>query len=247
MLPMIVATLAQVLAGLLAPLLLAILIRRRWGISWALILPGAIAGLIMELLAAPLQSSVIFALAAVPDAFTLPVFAGVSGFASGLAAALLLTAAFAWLARNARTTPQVLMIGVGYGGAGIAMRAALAALVLAANLQLAGTPPEDWRLSPAETAARQAALDIYFATPPDQPLLEAVGALGRILHGLAAAALVGGMFLSGQVGWFFGGLLWVAVAVSGAALFGPLGAAAGAVWWALLGAGGAVIVWRCRR
>ncbi len=247
MLLMIVATLAQILAGLLTPLLLALLIRRRWGVSCTLILPGAIAGLIMELLAVPLQGGVAFGLAAVPDIFTLPVFAGVSGFASGLAAALLLTAAFAWLARNARTAPQVLMVGVGYGGAGIALRATLAALVLIANLQLAWTPLEDQNLSPEEAAARQAALDAYFATPPGQPLMEAVGALGRILHGLAAAALVGGMFLTGQVGWFFGGLLWVAVAVSGAALFGPLGVAAGAVWWALLGAGGAVIVWRRRR
>lgn len=247
MLPMIVATLAQVLAGLLVPLLLAILIRRQWGVSWVLILPGAIAGLIMELLAVPLPGGVAFALATMPAAFTLPVFAGVSGFAAGLAAALLLTAAFAWLAHNARTAPQVLMVGVGYGGAGIAMRAALAALVLIANLQLAGMPLESRSLSPEEVAARQAALDAYFATPPELPLLEALGALGRILHGLAAAALVGGMFLTGQIGWFFGGLLWVAVAVSGAALFGPLGTAAGAVWWALLGAGGAVIVWRRRR
>jgi len=247
MLPMTAATLVQILAGLLAPLLLARLIRRRWGVSWALILPGAIAGLVMELLAVPLQSGVILGLAAVPDAMLLPVFAGVFGFASGLAAALLLTAAFAWLARGARTAPQVLMVGVGYGGAGIAMRAVLAALVLIANLQLAGTPPQDWALSPEETAERQAALDAYFATPPHLPLLEAVGALGRILHGLAAAALVGGMFLTGRVGWFFGGLLWAAVAAAGVALFGPLGTAAGAVWWALLGVGGVIILWRRRR
>ncbi len=241
---MILATFVQILIGLLTPLLLAHLIRRHRGISWALILPGAIAGLVMELLAVPLQGGVIFGLAAVPDALLLPVFAGVFGFASGLAAALLLTAAFAWLARGARTTPAVLMVGVGYGGAGIAMRAALAALVLVANLQLAGTPPEDWGLPPAETSARQAALDAYFATPAHRPLLEAAGALGRILHGLAAAALVGRMFLSGQVGWFFGGLFWVGVAAAGATLFGPLGAVAGTVWWALLGAGGVVIVWR---
>lgn len=247
MLLMIVATLAQILAGLLTPLLLAILIRRRWRTSRALILPGAIAGLIMELLAAPLQGSVAVGLAVMPDIFTLPVFAGVFGFASGLAAALLLTAIFAWLARGARTVPQVLMVGVGYGGAGIVMRAILATLVLIANLQLAWTPLEDGGLSPQEIAARQAALDVYFATPPGQPLLEAVGALGRVLHGLAAAMLVGGMFLTGQVGWFFGGLLWVAVAVSGAVLFGPLDAMAGTVWWALLGAGGTVIIWRLRR
>ncbi|MBN2472476.1 MAG: hypothetical protein JXN59_17245 [Anaerolineae bacterium] len=244
---MVFTTLLQILTGLLLPPLLARAVHRRWGVPWRLLLPGAAAGLAGLLLGVVVQGGAVAGVLAAPDALALPVFAGTLGIGQGMAVALLLAAAFQWLARGARAFPPAAMIAVGFGGAEMMLRAGLAALVLIANIQLDWLPPPEESLTPEEWAAQTANLEAYFATPPAQPLLEAVSALGRIAHGIAVAVLVGTMFLTGEVGWFFAGFFWAALARIGAVFFGG-SAQIGAAWWLIMGAVSvAVIARRARR
>ena len=233
---MVLATLIQILTGLLVPVLLARAVHRRWGVPWRLALPGVAAGLLALLAGFAVQGGVVAGVTTAPDNLVLPVFAGALGIGQGIVAALLLVAALVWLAPGARTFPPVLMIGAGFGGAEMMLRAGLAALVLIANMQLDWFPPAEGAITPEERAAQTTNLQSYFATPPGEPLLEAAGALGKIAHGIAVAVLVGTMFLTGQVGWFFGGLFWAALGQIGAVLFGGGGLLVGAAWWVILGA-----------
>ncbi|GAB4574140.1 MAG: hypothetical protein Kow0077_19180 [Anaerolineae bacterium] len=241
---MVLATLVQILVGLLAPVLLARVIHRRWGTNRALVIPGALAGLGLLVLNALVQAIVARGVLAAPVSSALPIFAGLLGAAQGLLAALALVAVFVWLAPGARRLARVLMVGVGFGGAELTMRAVLAALVLAANLQLALFPPEGVPPSDPAILDQQAQVEAYFATPPSGPLWEAVGAAGRLAHGVTVAVLVGTLFLTGEVGWFFGGWFWAALGAIGAVLFGQAGPASGALWWAMLGGISVVIVLR---
>ncbi len=240
---MVFTTLLQILTGLLLPPLLARAIHRRWGVAWRLLLPGAAAGLAALLLGVAVQGGAVAGVLAAPGSLALPIFAGVLGIGQGIAVALLLVAVFEWLAPGARHFPPVAMIAMGFGGAEMMLRAGLAALVLIANLQLDWLPPPPDALTPEEWAAQTANLEAYFSTPAVEPLLEAVGALGRIAHGIAVAVLVGMMFLTGQVGWFFGGFFWAALARIGAVFFGA-SAQVGAAWWLLVGVISAVVIAR---
>ncbi len=244
---MLITAVVQVLVGLLTPVLLARIIHRRWDVPCALLLPGAIAGLAALLLGALLEGGVLAALTFLPDVLNLPVYAGVLGFLTGLLSAGLITVALIWLAPGARSAPQIAMLGAGYGGAEMVMRAVLAGMVLVANFQLVDKPVEDWSLPPDEVTTRQAEVEAYFDTPAIEPLLESVVALGKIALGLSLALLVGSMFVTGEIGWFFGAVIWGAVGVIGPLMFARGGPMSSAVWWAIVGAASVVIAIRRSR
>ncbi len=250
MTPLLLTTILQIVVGLAAPLLLARFTHRRWAVPYALLAPGVIVALVVQIagvLLGALLGGGAALLAASSGSGGAPsfVFVGVLGLLSGFLIAGALAAALVWLAPGAATVPQMAMIGVGYGGAEVMLRAVLAALLLIANLRLIETPPARWNLPPEEVAARQADLDAYFARDPVEPLLEAGVALARLALGLALTLLVGRMFLTGEVGWFFGAALWGAVATAGQALFSRGGLFPSAVWWAFAGAVSLIILfWR---
>lgn len=237
---MVITTLLQILTGLLLPPLLARTIHRRWDVPWRLLLPGVLAGLVAQIVGGFVQGGVALSILNAPASLALPIFAGALGIGLGLLSVLLLVAALGWLAPTARTLPAVAMVSVGFGGTELVIRAVLAGLLFISSVQLAWAPPETWDLPPDEAATRQANIDAYFGTPAVDPLLEAVGALGKLAHGIAVAVLVGTLFLTGQVGWAFAGWFWSGFATIGAVMFGTGGVLVGAVWWAIIGG---VSVW----
>lgn len=244
---MVITTLLHIVTGLLVAPLLARAIHRRWDVPWRLLLPGVLAGLVAQIGGGFVQSAVARSILGSPESLALPIFAALLGMGLGLLAILLLVMALGWLAPTARTFPTVAMVGVGYGGAELVVRAVLAALLLIATLQIASTPAEDWDLPPAEAATQQANLDAYFSTPASGPLLDAVSALGKLAHGVAVAVLVGTMFLTGQVGWAFAGWFWAGFATIGAVLFGGGAAVVLATWWVVIGAASVWLVIRQAR
>ena len=235
-------TLIQIAAGALVPLALATVIHRRWAVPLALVIPGALAALAVQivgfLLEALLGGGVVtLAGSGLGPADALPtlVFAGAVGFLSGLLTAGALTAALVWLAPGARTAPQIALIGVGFGGMDVILRAVLAALVLFGNLRLVNRPADEWGLPIEEVRARRAAIADYFSRPPAEPLLEIVVVAARLAVGVALAALVGAMFWTGETGWFFGGVLWGAIITAGPVIFARAGPLPTAIWWAVVG------------
>ena len=198
---MVITTLIQILAGLLTPVLLARLLHHRADVPYLLVVPGIIAALVALLITRLLDGGVLSLLSGAPTLFTLPIYSGGVGLIGGLVAAFALVAAFVWLAPAARTFPRVLMIGIGFGSAEVAFRAALAALVLFANVQLYFFPPAPGDLTPEEFAAQQAPVEAYFATPATQSLLDTVVALGRIAQGVSVVVLgVAGVGLGNSEG-----------------------------------------------
>ncbi len=218
-------TIPYLLVGLGVPALLAYCLHRQRDINYGLALPGMIAGTTALIAGALLQAAVAQAMVGAATAGLpaggLPLFAGLVGFPGGLLIAGLLTAILLWLAPGARTYPALLMIGVGYGGTEIAIRAIL---TLIAALQASG--------------AADPALSAY-------PLLEVIAALSRLASGVAVTLLIGSMFLTGAVGWFFAGTLWAALLLIGPIFFGHGGPLPAAIWWTGAGAISLfLILWR---
>lgn len=248
--PITLATLIQAAAGLLVPLGLAARIRRREDAPYVLLLPGVIAALAVQIVGFLLElllSGGLVTLAASglggSEAVPSLLFAGVLGLASGFLTAGALTAAFVYLAPGARTVRQTALVGVGFGGMEVALRAGLAALVLFANLDLVSRPASEWGdLSIEEIRAHQADLDAYFDRSPAEPLLEIVPALGRLALGITLAVLVGTMFRTGEIGLFFSAALWGALTTAGPLLFTRAGPLGGAIIWGLIGGASLLIL-----
>jgi len=168
--PITLTTLIQAAAGLLVPVGLAMFLRRRGKAPYTLLVPGVIAALAVQIVGFLLEALLgggLVTLAAsglgASEAAPSLLFAGVLGTASGFLTAGALTAVFVYLAPGARTVRQVALVGVGFGGVEVVLRAGLAALVLFANLSLLDRPAGEWGDLPIEEIrARQADLDDYF-------------------------------------------------------------------------------------
>ena len=203
---------------------------------YRLLLPGAMAGLILLLVVPLAERAAAYAAITLPASIAEPGLAVLIGLGSGLLAAVLLAVIFRYVAPAVVTIPEALMVGLGVGGAQVMIRAGFALLLLIANFRLVDRPPENWGIPAEDIPARQADLDAYFTRPPAEPLADAGVALAQVALFAALTVLVAAMFFTAQVGWFFVAWGWGALAGAGPVLFGRAGPVALAIWWALVGA-----------
>lgn len=251
MTPLLLATLAQVLIGLGAPIFLARrLSRSRDDVFPALALPGVVIALGILIARTALEvllggGAALLAAAGTGDAAA-PTFAFLAGIGitGGFVTAGGIALGLRFLARGVRSPRGLAVIGIGVGGTEVALRAVFVLLLLIANLRLDASAPNEWDLPDDQIAARQAELDAYFARSPAEPLLDSLIALGRIALGVALTLVVGRAFRTREVGYWFGAALWAMITTAGELLFTQAGPGIALVWWIGVGAVSLVIARR---
>jgi len=207
-------------AGLLiAALALVSGLHRHARVPYALLTVGMITclgALLTQLLAVRLLDRALLGI--------LPVGAVVLGIVAGFSEETARALGYQWLARNAVSRAQALMIGVGHG-----LVPVLYTALIALNVGLSA-------LAEAEPGQALALTDV------SRTLAEALNSLLPLAMHMALSWLVLQAFLRGEIGWIFVAIFIHATIEIGANLFGPPHSWAVVGWRALVALGSLALI-----
>jgi len=234
---------------LAAPVALAILLRRRWGASWALIGIGAATFILSQVVHVPLNVGLtaLFRqdwMPKPPSAWQLPFNAIVLGLTAGVCEETARYLTYRFWARGARNWRQAIALGAGHGGIESAITGLLVAITLVNMIVLRDLGPGVLGLSDEQAAAIGQEVAAFWDTPLYLPWLAFAERLMAMLLHLSLSALVLQVFRGGRLWPWGAAILWHAtvnaVAVYANQVQGAL-AAEGAV--ALLSLVSVAILW----
>jgi uncharacterized membrane protein YhfC len=247
---MLIAALAIELVLMFAtPVVLGVLLRRRWALPWRLLLIGAATFIASQVVHIPLNAglTVLFQqdwMPKPPEAWTQAFNAIVLGLTAGLCEEGARYLVYRYWLKEARSWRQAILFGVGHGGIESALTGLLVLVTVLNAVALRNVDPTTLGLSPDQAAAVADQMAEFWGMPMYLPLLAGAERLMAILFHLSAAALVLQVFRTGRIWPLPAAIAWHAVmdavAVSVNATWGAV-AAEGSL--AVLSLGSAAILW----
>ena len=235
------------------PVVLGVLLRRRWALPWRLLLIGAATFIASQVVHIPLNAglTVLFQqdwMLKPPEAWTKAFNAIVLGLTAGLCEEGARYLVYRYWLREARSWRQGVLFGVGHGGIESVMTGLLVAVTVLNAVALRNVDPTTLGLSPDQAAAVAGQIAEFWNMPLYMPLLAGAERLMSILFHLSAAVLVLQAFRIGRIWPLPAAIAWHtagnAIGVYASRTWGPL-AAEGSL--AVLSLVSVAILWTTRR
>lgn len=205
------------------PVVLAIWLRRRWGLPWMLVIAGAVTFVGSQVVHLPLNAGItaLFqfeVLPPIPDGWKLPFNAIVGGLTAGICEEMARYVTMRYWAKECRSWRQALVFGTGHGGIESILTALLVGVTVANMIVLRDAGPASLGLEGEQAAALAQAVEAFWKTPWYMPLLAAFERLMAITLHLALSVTVMRVFVTGRL-WLLGAAILWHTAVNAAGLY----------------------------
>ncbi|MDY7078675.1 MAG: YhfC family glutamic-type intramembrane protease [Chloroflexota bacterium] len=234
----------EILVMLGFPVGLGLLLKRRTGVTWGLIMAGAFAFVASQVVHLPLNWAL--GLVSLPSGggrgvalWPLPLMALVAGLSAGVCEEVARYLVLRFWQRDSRSWTQGVAFGVGHGGVEAIFTGVLVLITFSNMLILRGMGPEALGLSGEVLEQVQTQSDAYWSIPWYLPLLGGLERISAITIQIALSLLVVRALTHHHVGWllaaigahalvdgvvvFLVGVGWAPVALEGVVLLFALG------------------------
>jgi uncharacterized membrane protein YhfC len=213
------------------PIVLGLILARRYGLSWKLYFIGAVTFVLSQVGHIPFNMLALNGSVLPPAGqWPLPVLAVFLGLSAGAFEEVGRYLVYRFWIKDARHWRDAVMFGAGHGGGEAIIIGVIAGITTINLLALSGTDPAALGLPPEQLRIAQAQLAAFHAAPWYATLFGAVERVFAITFHISAAVLVLQVFRRGSVLWLVAAILWHstlnAVAVTVQSLAGALWAEA---------------------
>jgi uncharacterized membrane protein YhfC len=198
---------------IIAPVLLGIYLRRKFGLKWRLWWIGCATFIISQVGHIPFNIALgrLFELLPrLPDSMIPATNAVVLGLSAGLWEEVARYAAYRWWAKDARSWTQGLMVGAGHGGIE-AIGLGLYVLFIFINVLVASNMDLTTAMPPEQALQAQEDIRAYWSVPWAATLLGALERAFAIVLHLSLSLLVLQVFIRRQIFWLWLAILWHAL------------------------------------
>jgi len=213
---LILALVIELVLMFATPVILGVLLQRRWALPWRLLLIGAATFIASQVVHLPLNAglTVLFQqewMPKPPEAWTKAFNVIVLGLTAGLCEESARYLVYRYWLKEARTWRPAVLFGVGHGGIESVMTGLLVLVTVLNAVALRNVDPTTLGLSPDQTAAVASEIAEFWNMPRYMPLLAGAERLMAILFHLSAAALVLQAFRTGRIWPLPAAIVWHAV------------------------------------
>lgn len=213
------------------PVLVGLYLFKRYGVAWRIWWIGAAAMALAQLghipfnmlLTSLFQTKM---LPSPPEEYRLIFNAVVLGLSAGMWEEWFRYIAYRWMAKDARSWGQGLMLGAGHGGIEAIVLGVLVLISLFQIVALSGMDDLSKVIPAAQLPVVQQQLDAYWAAPWYMSIMGAVERVFAMIFHLTASVIVLQAFLGGGLRWVWLAVAWHAVLDATTVMLIPQGALA---------------------